>query len=62
MLSHIQTGGDNHALPESLSSQIPQPGQWRGPRSLGSEPSVVVEVQNREWEAQGDRGAVPNAP
>lgn len=42
-----QRGRDGHALPESLSSQTLQLGQWRGPQSLKSEPFVVVEAQSR---------------
>lgn len=56
----VYPDGRPHALPESPSSQILQPGQWRGPPSPGSELFVVVGAQNQEWEAQGDRGAEPN--
>lgn len=50
-------GQDGYDLPESLSSQILLLGQWRGPLSPGSEPSVVVEVQSLGWASQADRGA-----
>lgn len=50
---------DGHGLPESPSSQTPQPGQWRGPLSPGSEPSVVAEAQSLGQESQADRGARP---
>lgn len=54
-------GQDGQDLPESLSSQTLQPGQWRGPLSPESGPSVVVEAQSLVWESQEDRGAQPAA-